>query len=301
MGTGAGAACGNDWAFRPPTSTVFDASPRIQDWPLDTISLVPCRLDSTINSIVPTNESPEHSDGQRMQQPGLLDTLDSVQRPLTEHDQVSFAGQCAEADVPDPGPGETQTQDGIAVSSSLAAGAVVPQCSCMKCAFLGTYNSITWTKTKRTEDWDAVFSTLCRIPDCTKRIELQTRYFNVNESKKLQYDVVSHERTHYGQPGAYRCLEAGCQVTAKKFYDLRRHYRGKHCSNVVKYPCKELGCRYSGDNGFVRKDKLKDHQRNVHGGRANPAKSLQPLKPKMEEVERQAEGIAQPRKRAKKE
>ena len=244
-----------------------------------------------------------------MQQSGLLNTIHSVQRSVIQHDQDGFVGQRVDADVLNPGPCQMQTRGCTIGSSSSPTCAVVPKCSCMSCACLGTQDSITCTQSKEIEGRAAVF-TFCRFPCCIKRLEqLAWSYKALERSpeyfqKELRSKLVSHERTHYGQPGAYPCLEAGCQATAKKFHDLRRHYRGRHCSNVVKYPCKELGCKYSGDNGFVRKDKLKDHQRNVHGGRTYPAKSFQPLKAKTEEVqevESRAEGIAQPRKRVRKE
>ena len=75
-----------------------------------------------------------------------------------------------------------------------------------------------------------------------------------------------HERSHFGQSGKYTCAEPGCHTTTKKFSDLKRHYAGRHCIDPkkAKFPCPVLDCKYSGDNGFARKDKLKSPYKNVH-------------------------------------
>lgn len=36
------------------------------------------------------------------------------------------------------------------------------------------------------------------------------------------------------------------------------------CSNPKKFPCPALDCKYNGDNGFARKDKLTSHWKKVH-------------------------------------
>ena len=75
-----------------------------------------------------------------------------------------------------------------------------------------------------------------------------------------------HEKSHFRSPheGRFQCLEYHCKFTTKRFPDLIRHYATKHCMNPKKFPCPVPFCKYSGDNGFLRQDKLKSHQRNVH-------------------------------------
>ena len=92
---------------------------------------------------------------------------------------------------------------------------------------------------------------------------------------------IDHERCHYGEQGKYTCLEQNCQVVTKNFSDLKRHYKVKHCTNPNKeqFPCPEVWCKYSGDNGFARKDKLQSHYRNIHEGKPGPAKAGRVLKP----------------------
>jgi len=95
----------------------------------------------------------------------------------------------------------------------------------------------------------------------------------------------NHERNHFKRAGIYRCLEPGCGKTTKKFADLKRHYRVAHCTNAIKYPCPTFGCKYSGNNGFLREDKLKSHYRNVHKEKAAPSKSLQDIYPKKDSAQ----------------
>jgi hypothetical protein len=53
-----------------------------------------------------------------------------------------------------------------------------------------------------------------------------------------------------------------CNVCGKTFgrsTDRRRH-ENKHNQNAPRYPCPRQDCRYSGLNGMLRKDKLREHQ-----------------------------------------
>ena len=53
-----------------------------------------------------------------------------------------------------------------------------------------------------------------------------------------------------------------CSVCGKTFgrsTDRRRHEL-KHNQNATRYPCPRQDCRYSGSNGMLRKDKLREHQ-----------------------------------------
>ena len=135
-------------------------------------------------------------------------------------------------------------------------------CTCISCLGIGTeYNSVLWVKGQGRK---------CRFPGCLTFPSL----FHVP-------NFYVHERCHYGQSGKYTCLEQNCQVVTKNFGDLRRHDKAKHCTNPNKeqFPCPVVWCKYSGDNGFARKDKLKSHYRNIHEGKPGPAKAGGVLKP----------------------
>ena len=90
---------------------------------------------------------------------------------------------------------------------------------------------------------------------------------------------------HYLYPGKdnskhnYRCLEGACAATFHDFADLRRHYTVKHCKKPQRFPWPLLWCKYSRDNGFKRKDKLKSHHNNVHKNRVAPGQPLRPIMP----------------------
>ncbi len=131
-------------------------------------------------------------------------------------------------------------------------------CSCISCLGIGAYMSFDSEGYK------------CRFPSCSHTFEW-------NFNKKCN----SHERSHYGQPGKYTCLAQDCHAVTKNFGDLRRHDKAKHCTNPNKeqFPCPVLWCKYSGNNGFARKDKLKSHYRNIHEGKPGPAKAGRVIKP----------------------
>lgn len=88
------------------------------------------------------------------------------------------------------------------------------------------------------------------------------------------------ERDHYGKPGDYRCREANCKFITKRFGDLKRHCSSKHCIKPRNLKCPVLGCSYHKD-GFARKDKLDSHYQKVHGGKSQPGKPNQAIKPKV--------------------
>ena len=78
--------------------------------------------------------------------------------------------------------------------------------------------------------------------------------------------IASHYKDHYLEvdSSTWHCKEWDCKFTTKRFTDLMRHSTVKHCKTVTKFPCPVPYCKYSGDNGFARKDKLRSHQKNVH-------------------------------------
>ena len=89
----------------------------------------------------------------------------------------------------------------------------------------------------------------------------------------------AHMLQHYYQSGRYVCQIENCKSTFQRPNDMVRHYRSQHCTRREKYPCNVIGCKYSGDNGFARKDKLRSHYKNVHKGQALPGRSLRTILP----------------------
>ena len=129
-------------------------------------------------------------------------------------------------------------------------------CTCINCLGIGIGDDRYPVKAKEYK---------CHFPGCLSNTSY---YFHC-------------ERGHYGQPKEYTCLEQNCQVVTRYFGDLKRHYKAKHCTNPNKeqFPCPVVWCKYSGNNGFARKDKLKSHYRNIHEGKPGPAKAGRVLKP----------------------
>ena len=105
----------------------------------------------------------------------------------------------------------------------------------------------------------------CHFPGCHSPLRNWENYIHVQ---------------HYRQNGKYTCLEQDCPTVTKQFSELKRHYK-KHCTSPDKkqFPCPVLWCKYSGTNGFLRKDKLQSHYRNIHEGKPGPVKGGRVIKP----------------------
>lgn len=91
-----------------------------------------------------------------------------------------------------------------------------------------------------------------------------------------------HETSHYSTFGNYKCTAQYCPRAGKPFKrlpDLIRHCKGAHCKRPEKFPCQVIGCKYSGDRGFTRKDKLKSHVKNIHDGEFVPGKAMRKIQP----------------------
>ena len=121
---------------------------------------------------------------------------------------------------------------------------------------------------------------------CTKSRISREIYFESSYPRPLHYirretskEYVEHVKAHYGQLGAYRCLEDHCRVTFRAWQDLVRHSKDKHCRKPDIFSCPFLWCSRSGGNGFTRKDKLNDHVRNVHDKVHGKGKPNRPIKP----------------------
>jgi hypothetical protein len=55
-----------------------------------------------------------------------------------------------------------------------------------------------------------------------------------------------------------------CSATFKRPGDVKRHEK-KHFPAQITYHCWEIGCERNGMKGFYRRDKLRDHEKTVHG------------------------------------
>ena len=66
-------------------------------------------------------------------------------------------------------------------------------------------------------------------------------------------------------PDRFVCLMPGCPVTCSRVGDLDRHYMARHQSPGLKpeFKCHVEGCNRK-ENPFTRKDKLREHLRNIH-------------------------------------
>lgn len=141
-------------------------------------------------------------------------------------------------------------------------------CECVGC--ICEYSSPFWKSSKRTE-------LQCPIPSCCWSFPFTYRFLYRHVIGHTKYIV--DENPSSVTPERYRCLEQHCHFNTKRIADLVRHYRTKHCENPPNFSCQVLGCKYGGENGFARKDKLKSHYRNVHEGKM-PGKAFQAIEPK---------------------
>lgn len=63
--------------------------------------------------------------------------------------------------------------------------------------------------------------------------------------------------------GPFMCDIDGCHRSYKRVHEMRRHKRVH--SSTKPHACTFTNCRRSGQNGFSRKDHLRQHLRQVHG------------------------------------
>ncbi len=119
------------------------------------------------------------------------------------------------------------------------------QCECLSCLHFGEYPGPYYFNGD---------TTACRVPGCVKTFA----GFDVDRRPW-------HERDHFLEDRKYMCNSSGCKRSFKRWDDLVRHTSSRHCLNPKRLPCPEIGCKYSGGNGFVRKDKLKSHYKTHEG------------------------------------
>ena len=157
-------------------------------------------------------------------------------------------------------------------SKSQAPGAVRHQlsvagnvCVCIVCAGVGKKPHIS-----------GPLKLPCRVSGCNVPGHNQTWF-----SELLQKEV-----SHFRSPGEDKltCAENDCHVKVSSITDLKRHYTSKHCTRSERFPCRFVWCKYSGDNGFKRKDKLTSHYRNAHEGKMGRGKASRVTKPKASEA-----------------
>ena len=119
-------------------------------------------------------------------------------------------------------------------------------CSCISCLRVG--NQYTYTDLGTQEF-------LCRVPGCQWSIDAGSVGWKACKT---------HEKSHFSYNGRFSCAESHCGFGTTRWPDLTRHYTSRHCKTPSKYSCHVLGCKYGGDNGFIREDKLRSHYKNVH-------------------------------------
>ena len=144
------------------------------------------------------------------------------------------------------------------VTTTSAAPGSGRECSCITCVDLGSYRTRMWGVDN--------YHHRCRHSDFNF---ISTREGGYRGNWVAEEAARKHEKNHFRHDGQFRCIEDRCVYGAKRWSDLKRHYTSKHCMNPkTKFPCPEIGCKYGGDNGFTRKDKLKSHREKVHDKRA---------------------------------
>ena len=110
----------------------------------------------------------------------------------------------------------------------------------------------------------------CILPSC----EYKTLY---------RREWTTHVKKHFLPSDRFPCNAPDCKIISVRWSDFLRHCKSSHCRRPQIFPCDVLGCKYGGDNGFPRKDKLMSHKRNVHEGKAVPRKQPRVIKPKKRE------------------
>lgn len=171
--------------------------------------------------------------------------------------------------------GSPDSQPPSAETSQSSTVAPEIQCSCVTCLQIGSVrhpmakNPLVSMSLKEFFYSDRL---LCRVPDCSI-----FEFGDVN--------IIAHEKSHFLNDGEFRCKEDRCSFVTKRWADFKRHSGSKHCTNPKKrFPCPLPWCKYSGNNGFARKDKLNSHYKAVHGKKTTPGKPYKVIKPKLNDT-----------------
>ena len=134
--------------------------------------------------------------------------------------------------------------------------------------------------------------TICKVTHClscrgyfySDPSEIRCRYQGCSETSRDYWSYHYHLKADHHDLRIH-CLQPNCKFSTKRLSDLRRHYTVKHCQAPEIFACPSSGCKYNGDNGFARKDKLMSHQRKMHKGencaapRSGP-RAIQPAAPR---------------------
>ena len=131
-------------------------------------------------------------------------------------------------------------------------------CTCIDCCFQDPRPKIHASETLGAK------RLCCRFSGCNKMTAAYSRVHY--RLPKIIFLPSDHEKGHYSHEGKYHCREEHCDTATKGWSDLLRHTRNKHCKKSKTFPCTHIGCSRGGENGFPRKDKLKDHINSVHKG-----------------------------------
>ena len=98
----------------------------------------------------------------------------------------------------------------------------------------------------------------------------ETRYYDTPKK---------HLKDHHHWNNKFHCHAPDCKAAFNSMTDLKRH-SAMHCTNPVMHSCEKPGCDRVGDNGFARKDKLRDHLRQKHKGMTGTFQGMRALAPK---------------------
>ncbi|KAL2036778.1 hypothetical protein N7G274_010502 [Stereocaulon virgatum] len=150
------------------------------------------------------------------------------------------------------------------------------RCSCLLCLPRPTWLE---TANESGDDWSPAYA-YCRVLGCD---------WEYSDAPTVYSAAWRHEKSHFydttrNEAGVKKliCKQEYCKYSTKRYSDIKRHYAAKHCKNAKKFPCHIIGCKFSGDNGFPRKDKLRDHLKASHRDMFAPGKPVQTIKPKVE-------------------
>ena len=155
--------------------------------------------------------------------------------------------------IPTLAPSSVESQDPLPVAGNV--------CDCIVCAGVG-----------KKAHGSSLLEVPCRVPGCTVP----------GHNHIWSWKLLREEASHFRIPGGdkLKCAEKDCPVTVSSVTDLKRHYTSKHCTKSEKFPCPLVWCKYSGDNGFKRKDKLTSHYRNAHERKMGGGETTRVTKPK---------------------
>ena len=152
-------------------------------------------------------------------------------------------------------------------------------CNCMNCLPFSHHLAVRGLE----RQFPALEKISCRIEGCSWNLKIEHRWPRWHVYLK----VMSHEDSHFyqfrldqDQKLIITCKDDRCRIRTKRMDDVRRHYATMHCKNPQRFPCHVIGCKFGGENGFTRKDKLTSHMKSTHKGLPLPGKRLQAIKPK---------------------